>query len=417
MASSRSCLDLLPSTAQQFSKQSYWEQFFGKRGAAAFEWYGEWKDLHEHVEPHLSASSRVLVIGCGNSDFSEQMWANGHQNILSIDYSETVIKQMRAKSLVRHGGTQPHGLRYETMDLHDIKAPAGSFDVIMDKACLDALVTDPSLAVFRDVSAMIDETLRVLWGEGGKYICVTLAQTHVLKFLLTKFAVGWEGVVTHAVSVEAQASLSSFVFVFTRAPVELAAAPTTLTVDLDETDSMFGAGAEAAAKNNTNQKNKKTGSARDIVHVALGLEERGPARPRGTAATATGRPGPAGFRVGGDVMTTRSPSTAEAAVAGGGVASGAEVATVRLAAFEKVAARLDGARKMLYAQKELKQLQFSGAWRGVAWRACACGSHSCVRACACACQSACTPTFAALSRVCVLVCYVCVRVARLLVSC
>jgi 2-polyprenyl-3-methyl-5-hydroxy-6-metoxy-1,4-benzoquinol methylase len=348
MASSRS-RDLLPSTAQQFSKQSYWEQFFGKRGAAAFEWYGEWKDLHEHVEPHLSASSRVLVIGCGNSDFSEQMWANGHRNILSIDYSEIVIKQMRAKSLVRHGGTQPQGLRYETMDLHDIKAPAGSFDVIMDKACLDALVTDPSLGVFRDVSAMIDETLRVLTREGGKYICVTLAQTHVLKFLLTKFALGWEGVVTHAVSVEAQASLSSFVFVFTRAAAEQATAPTTLTVDLDETDSMFG---DDKTQNRTPK--KKTGSARDVSHVELGLEDSGHARPRATA-TETGRPGPAGFRFGGQGMMAR-PASSTAAAPG----DDAEVATVRLAAFEKVASRLDGARKMLYAQKELKQLQFSG---------------------------------------------------------
>jgi 2-polyprenyl-3-methyl-5-hydroxy-6-metoxy-1,4-benzoquinol methylase len=172
---------LLPSTAAQFRSRSYWEKFFGKRGDAAFEWYGEWKDLHEHITPHLRASSEVLVIGCGNSDFSEQMWDNGYRHLLSIDYSETAIRQMRAKSLARHGGLQPEGLRYEEMDLHAIRAADGAFDVVMDKACLDALVTDGSLAVFRDVSTMIDETLRVLKAEAGsgKYICVTLAQTHV----------------------------------------------------------------------------------------------------------------------------------------------------------------------------------------------------------------------------------------------
>lgn len=336
---SPSSQDLLPSTAGQFSKQSYWEHFFGKRGAAAFEWYGEWNDLHEHVEPHLGASSRVLVIGCGNSDFSEQMWANGYRHLLSIDYSGTVIKQMKAKSLARHGGVQPEGLRYEEMDLHDIKAADGAFDVIMDKACLDALVTDPSLAVFRDVSSMIDETLRVLTSDGGKYICVTLAQTHVLKFLLTKFAVGWEGVVTQAVSVEAQASLSSFVFVFTRRADISATQPTTLTIDLDETDFMFGADGR-----------KKAGQGRDVAFVELGLEEQRRSR----------RPAHA-FRFGGGVGK-RGTATASGTSATAGGDTDAP-ATVRLAAFEKVAARLDGARKMLYAQKELKQLQFSGGMR------------------------------------------------------
>ena len=338
---SPSSQDLLPSTAGQFSKQSYWEHFFGKRGAAAFEWYGEWNDLHEHVEPHLGASSRVLVIGCGNSDFSEQMWANGYRHLLSIDYSGTVIKQMKAKSLARHGGVQPEGLRYEEMDLHDIKAADGAFDVIMDKACLDALVTDPSLAVFRDVSSMIDETLRVLTSDGGKYICVTLAQTHVLKFLLTKFAVGWEGVVTQAVSVEAQASLSSFVFVFTRSADIPATQPTTLTIDLDETDSMFGA-----------EGRKKADQGRDVAFVELGLEEQRRSR----------RPARA-FQFGGGLkqrLQRQGAAASDSSEIGGEPDA---PATVRLAAFEKVAARLDGARKMLYAQKELKQLQFSGGVR------------------------------------------------------
>ena len=287
--------------------------------------------MHEHITPHLEVASKVLVIGCGNSQFSEQLWLNGYRHLLSIDYSETVIAQMRKKSIALHGGQAPEGLQYEVMDLHRLTLPDHSHDVIMDKACLDALVTDHSEAVFADVSSMIDETIRVLHPTKGKYVCVTLAQTNVLKLLLTKFAIGWDGVVTQAVSVESKASLSSFVFVFTRGTKNV---PTTLTLDLDETDGMFDA------------KNRRKGMERDVSFVELGLEEP---RRRHRA-----------IRFGSLLKksTTTTTTTTAAATANG--STNTEIQTVRLAAFEKVAARLDGARKMLYAQKELKELEFAG---------------------------------------------------------
>ena len=34
---------------------------------------------------------RILNIGCGKSLLSEEMYKGGYQNILNVDYSETVI--------------------------------------------------------------------------------------------------------------------------------------------------------------------------------------------------------------------------------------------------------------------------------------------------------------------------------------
>jgi hypothetical protein len=65
---------LLPSTEEDFRSQQFWDGFFRARGAAAFEWYGEWRQLCPIVAP-LCAGRRILVPGCGNSELSAHMCA------------------------------------------------------------------------------------------------------------------------------------------------------------------------------------------------------------------------------------------------------------------------------------------------------------------------------------------------------
>lgn len=82
------------------------------------------------------ASLRVLVVGCGNSALSEDLYKDGFINSVSIDYSEVVIGQMQKvykKSIP--------DLRFETMDVRDMKfAKDTFFDVIFDKGTLDTLL-------------------------------------------------------------------------------------------------------------------------------------------------------------------------------------------------------------------------------------------------------------------------------------
>ena len=46
-----------------------------------------------------STGDSILMIGCGNSAFSTDMYLNGgYHNIVNIDYSEIVIEEMKAKT-------------------------------------------------------------------------------------------------------------------------------------------------------------------------------------------------------------------------------------------------------------------------------------------------------------------------------
>jgi Methyltransferase domain len=67
----------------------------------------------------------------------------------------------------------------------------GSFDVVLDKGALDALVSEDTESVRDDAQRMFCEIARVLRPK-GRYMCVTLAQEHVLSRLLTFFGqIGW----------------------------------------------------------------------------------------------------------------------------------------------------------------------------------------------------------------------------------
>ncbi len=61
------------------------------------------------------------------------------------------------------------------------------FSVVLDKGTLDALLPDSSPAVMAVVDAMLAEISRVL-RVGGRYMCVTLAQPHVVAKVLDYFS-------------------------------------------------------------------------------------------------------------------------------------------------------------------------------------------------------------------------------------
>ena len=173
---------LLPSQKQEFRSKEYWESFFKQR-KSAFEWYGEWKDLRGMVQPVASkvtagpGAAKVLMIGCGNSELSADMYDDGLEDITNIDFSEEVIAAMAKRNSARPGMT------WHVADMLDSGLPDAAFDVVVDKGALDALAADDSKAVMADVSRLFREVNRML-RPGGVYACVSLLQDHVLGALL-----------------------------------------------------------------------------------------------------------------------------------------------------------------------------------------------------------------------------------------
>lgn len=178
---------LLPAAIDEFRRKEYWERFFTLRGPKAFEWYGEWADVAPTLHPLLAPDAAVLVVGCGNSELGSHVHDSGVGRVVSIDFAESVIRDMRERNRARRG------MEFLVMDaLHMDFAPA-SFDIVIDKATLDALMTqEGSAEVVEQAHAMLSEVARVL-RDGGRYVCITLAQEHILRTLLHAFCAAHPG--------------------------------------------------------------------------------------------------------------------------------------------------------------------------------------------------------------------------------
>lgn len=89
-------MNILPQRYDDFVKKDYWDKFFRKLKKTSdeyFEWYGEYQEFAELFKTLIpSKDSKILNVGCGKSLLSEKMYDDGFENILSVDFSESVIK-------------------------------------------------------------------------------------------------------------------------------------------------------------------------------------------------------------------------------------------------------------------------------------------------------------------------------------
>eukprot|EP01047_Picozoa_sp_COSAG01_P055691 COSAG01_NODE_6228_length_3779_cov_8.384783_2_plen_184_part_00 len=117
------------------------------------------------LRKHITPSDRILIVGCGNSTLSREMFDSGFIQLTNLDFSATVIERMAA----RHADCGPT-MRWvvgDMMDMHTLDD--GSFDVVLDKAAMDALLVDegdvwnPCATVARTLTALCGWSSAVTW--------------------------------------------------------------------------------------------------------------------------------------------------------------------------------------------------------------------------------------------------------------
>ena len=104
-------------------------------------------------------------IGCGNSRLAEHMYNDGFKHIINTDFSPTVIERMNEKYRTLHEMT------WELMDITNMLYDAASFDVILEKGTLDALLVhekDP-WNISTDSRDQIDKILQQVIEKSREY--------------------------------------------------------------------------------------------------------------------------------------------------------------------------------------------------------------------------------------------------------
>ncbi|KAF9245351.1 S-adenosyl-L-methionine-dependent methyltransferase [Melanogaster broomeanus] len=170
----------LPLKNQDYGTKAYWDSRYSQEAPdSTFDWFKSYADLACHIRPLIpDKTARILMLGCGNSRFSEDMWEDGYRNIVNVDYSAVVIEQMHA----RHAKVRPN-MEWHEMDVRSLSFEDASFDIAIDKGTMDAMMTsstdvwDPPEETVKDCTAEVSEVLRVL-RPTGVLLYITFGQPH-----------------------------------------------------------------------------------------------------------------------------------------------------------------------------------------------------------------------------------------------
>ncbi|KAK6028122.1 hypothetical protein OSTOST_05836, partial [Ostertagia ostertagi] len=114
----------------QYANRQYWDERFAEE--KQFEWLADFDAFKHLIIPKLSPDSRILHIGCGTSQMSMQLYKMGFTNITNVDFSQVLVDAGR----IAH----PE-MEWICDDIQSLeKIPSASFDVVLEKATLEALL-------------------------------------------------------------------------------------------------------------------------------------------------------------------------------------------------------------------------------------------------------------------------------------
>ena len=180
----------------KYKEKNYWENRF--KSEEEYEWLCTLCDIKEYIKRGLEFEDRILVLGCGNSTFSADLCDAGFKHVSSADFSSVVIDAMNKKYSSSHPS-----LQWIVSDVRDLKEFLDdTFDVVIDKACIDALVCDegdpwnPNIETKGDVNATLNAVVRVLKNT-SRFISIGFQQPHFRKrYLISpEKKYGWENTI------------------------------------------------------------------------------------------------------------------------------------------------------------------------------------------------------------------------------
>lgn len=165
-----------------YGSPQYWDDRY-KESEKPFDWYFGWKRLSKEIKGQYSASDNVLVLGCGNSEMSDDMLVEGFPRIVSIDISPSVIVQMKEK----YAGKK----QLEWMEMDCTKMDAfkdGEFDLVIDKGTIDAIMCGLNSGPLVDKT--MGEVFRVL-KKHGRLIVITFGSPSQRLPVMRQTKRGW----------------------------------------------------------------------------------------------------------------------------------------------------------------------------------------------------------------------------------
>ena len=68
-----------------YGDPTYWDQRYTNNKGSMFDWLEDYKSLRGILSKYMTKQSKILILGCGNANFSEDLYDDGYHNIWNID--------------------------------------------------------------------------------------------------------------------------------------------------------------------------------------------------------------------------------------------------------------------------------------------------------------------------------------------
>lgn len=171
--------------APELATQAYWDGRYADEDAQGYDWFKKYGEISPFLETALAScgghDARILILGCGTSSLSAELYDRGYTHVSSIDFSPTAIEACEHLFAAERPGAT-----WQVMDIRKLDFSDGTFDCAIDKGTMDALLChsgspwDPPQDVVDNCAAEIAEAARVL-RTGGKFLMVSFRPSHFLR--------------------------------------------------------------------------------------------------------------------------------------------------------------------------------------------------------------------------------------------
>jgi ubiquinone/menaquinone biosynthesis C-methylase UbiE len=151
----------------RYAEKAYWDERY-TYDQEPFDWYQRYATcggFRDAVRECVHKSDQILIVGAGTSRLGEEMFGDGYSNLFNMDASPVACKLLEER-YERTGGLP---IDNRVGDVQLLSFNDGSFDAIIDKGTLDALLCAEQTAG----NAMLAEVSRVLRSSGGCFVHVT----------------------------------------------------------------------------------------------------------------------------------------------------------------------------------------------------------------------------------------------------
>ena len=88
--------DSIPERNADYAHNQYWNTRFSQE--QQYDWLKGYSHFRHLCLPHMQTSDKILILGCGNSSLTQDLYNDGFCHLTSIDLSDVVIERMQAKA-------------------------------------------------------------------------------------------------------------------------------------------------------------------------------------------------------------------------------------------------------------------------------------------------------------------------------